>query len=331
VWSCPCCSAQIRAERAGEVQRAVAWHVDGAGVEGAQLLTLTVRHRYGDELGALREGVANAYRRFTRGEPWKRFRERVGFVGSVRALEVTHGGNGWHPHLHVALLVRDGAALAAELPWLRERWRACVVRELGPEAEPDAEHGVDLRPCHRADYLAKLGLEVTGPGAKGARGENRTPWQIAADLCAMPDPDDVRSADRIAEDRAKDAHLWTTWSEAMRGARMLTWSQGLREAAGLGEEKTDEEIVEGEGPNDRTVAVVPSEVWDRVRNIRGLPAQVLAVAETDGAAGVASLLAPFLVTATRGAPGVASGRAAGADRRGCSPPRSTGSRRLGLG
>ena len=272
----------------------MAWHVDaGAGVEGAQLLTLTVRHRYGDELAALRQGVANAWTRFINGAPWKLFRERVGFVGFIRALEVTHGGNGWHPHLHVVLLVQDGAALAAELAWLSERWQACVVRELGAAAEPDAAHGVDLRPCYRADYLAKLGLEVTAPSGKGGRGGNRTPWQIAADLCALPHAHDARSAEEIADDRAQDAYLWTTWCEDMRGARMLTWSRGLRETAGLGKEVADEDLVEGEGPNDRTVAMVPAAVWDRVRKVSGLAAQVLAVAETEGAVGVASFLSPF--------------------------------------
>ena len=272
------------------MQRVVAWHVDGAaGAEGAQLLTLTVRHRYADELAAMRQGLANAFRRFTRGEPWLRFQERVGFVGSVRALEVTHGGNGWHPHLHVALLVTDGAALADELAWLRERWQACVVRELGPAAEPDELHGVDLRPCHRADYLAKLGLEVTAPSGKGARDGNRTPWQIAADICAETNAEDPRSP----EAQERDVALWKTWSRDMRGARMLTWSRGLRAAAALGEEATDEEIVEGDGDNDRTITLVPAAVWDRVRKIPGLTAQLLAVAETEGAAGVDLYLAPF--------------------------------------
>ena len=248
VWTCPCCSAQIRAERAGEVQKVVSWHCDTAGADGAQLLTLTVRHRYGDDLADLRHGLADAYRRFTRGVPWERFRERVGLVGYVRAVEVTHGGNGWHPHLHVVLLVRDGEALARELDWLRERWQACVVRELGAAAEPDALHGVDLRARHRADYLTKLGLEATAPGAKGARGENRTPWEIAADL--------VENA-HGEEQREEDRHLWRTWCEDMRGAKMLTWSRGLRAAAGLDEdEKSDEDIVQGE--RGRTTARLPA-------------------------------------------------------------------------
>lgn len=298
VWSCPVCSSQIRAERAKDVTRVVEWHAEKHGAEGAQLLTLTLRHRYGDQLADLRFGLSNAYRRFVRGEPWKRFVERVGLVGSVRALEVTHGGNGWHPHLHAVVLVRDAAALASELPWLRERWQECVVRELGVAAEPNAEHGVDLRPCHRADYLAKLGLEVVAPGsAKAGRQGNRTPWEIAADLCALPHPHDERSDEDREQDRSDDKYLWQTWLEDMRGARMLTWSRGLREQAGLGEELTDEEIVEGEGANDRTVVLVPGAIWDAVREVRGIAAQLLAVAEREGASGVEELLAMVSVQA----------------------------------
>jgi hypothetical protein len=256
------------------------------------MLTLTVRHHLGDELRGQRVGLANAYRRFTRGEPWKRFLERVGYVGSVRGLEVTHGwANGWHSHLHAAFLVRHPELLAAEMAWLSERWEESVVRELGPGAAPNAAHGLDLRPCYQADYLAKLGLEIASPGrAKAGREGSRTPWEIAADLCAERDPEDTRSEAERELARLNDEHLWRLWCEEMRGARMLTWSRGLREAAGLGEEKTDEEIVDGDGPNDRTVVVVPGEIWDAVRNVRGAPAQLLAVAELEGAGGVEDLL-----------------------------------------
>jgi hypothetical protein len=48
----------------------------------------------------------------------------------------------------------------------------------------------------------------------------------------------------------------------------------------------DEEIVEGEGANDRDVAIVPGEFWDRIRDRSGIVAQLLAVAETEGARGV---------------------------------------------
>lgn len=297
VWSCPTCSAQIRAERAKDLTRVMEWHVEQMGGvrEAVQMLTLTLRHSCDDALRPLRRGLSNAWRRFTNGEPWKRFIERVGYVGDVRALEVTHGGNGWHPHLHVVLFVRDHAALAAELAWLSERWQECVKRALGSSAVPNAKHGVDLKPLYKTDYLAKLGLEVLAPGTgKAGRDGNRNPWQIAADLCGLRD-----DVERSEDERERDRALWRTWMEDMRGAQMLTWSRGehdLRKKAGLGEEQTDEQIVEGEGANDRTVALVPGEVWDVVRNVRGVAAQLLAVAELEGARGVEELLVALAST-----------------------------------
>jgi hypothetical protein len=43
------------------------------------------------------------------------------------------------------------------------------------------------------------------------------------------------------------------------------------------------------GPNDRNVAVVPGRIWDRIRDRGGIVAQLLAVAETEGARGVEAL------------------------------------------
>ena len=276
------------------MQAAVSWHCDAGpwGHEGAWLLTLTVRHREGDDLAALVRGLADAFKRLVNGAPWKRFCARVGIVGFVRALEVTHGANGWHPHLHAVLLVRDPAALAGEIEWLRTRWHDCVVEVLGNKAEPNG-HGVDLRPCRHANYLAKLGLEVTAPGEKRARGTSRTPWEILADIGASPAPDDKRSPDEIDADRARDVGLWQTWEKAMRGRKMLTWSKGLRAAAKLGRERDDEEIVED---NEKGVPVVflRAETWDRVRDVRGLPAALLTACERGGPPAVEAMLVQYL-------------------------------------
>lgn len=48
---------------------------------------------------------------------WRRFAERWGVVGRVRALDATHGGvNGTHTHFHVALFV-DRAAMSSRSAW----------------------------------------------------------------------------------------------------------------------------------------------------------------------------------------------------------------------
>jgi hypothetical protein len=278
LWTCPVCSVQIRAFRATQVQRVVAWHCNdqGHGAEGAQLVTVTVRHRYGDDLADLQRGLARAWREFQAGNPWLKFRERVGLVGDVRALEVTYGDNGWHPHLHTVFLVTRPDRLATEIAWLKARWQRCVMRCLGEAAEPDSIHGLDVRPCHKADYLTKLGLEITAPAGKRAAGKHRTPWDIARDLAELGGE----------EDRL----LWAIWREDIKGRRMIGWSPGLREAAGI-DEKSDEDIVAGEGPNDRDVAIVPGRIWDRIRERPGIVAQLLAVAEVEGARGVETFLA----------------------------------------
>jgi len=275
VWSCPSCSAKIRAGRAGEVQQVVEWH----GQHRTFLWSLTVRHARGHSLERVRRGVARAMRLMQRGAPWRRFKARVGLVGSIRALEVTHGPNGWHPHLHALLLVERPDLLAMERAWLLGRWQSCVVAALGAAHTPN-EHGSDLRPCTDSTYIAKLGLELCD-GAKTGRAGHRTPWQIARDVA---DGD-------VAGDRV----LWREYGSAMFGARMLTWSLHLRRAAGLLDEPTDLELAEAEP--DGVAVATPLRMSRRLfRAIRG-PDVLLALleaCETGGRPAVArSIVALF--------------------------------------
>ena len=43
----------------------------------------------------LRDGVARSWSQLIAGKPWIKAKERAGLVGHVRALEVTHGANGY--------------------------------------------------------------------------------------------------------------------------------------------------------------------------------------------------------------------------------------------
>lgn len=247
VWGCPVCRMTLLVQRAGEVAKVVEEH----GHNRAVLASFTIRHRAGERLGELVKGLANAYRRLTRGAPWKRFCEALGGLsGYVRGLETTHGANGWHPHLHVIFLLRDelpeewDRKLAALEARLFERWRACVVRELGVEHAPESEHGVDLRPCHQADYIAKLGLELADPGTKQGKRGSRTPLQILDDV-------------RVTGDEG-DGALWDEYAHDMKGHRQLTWSRGLR-ARFLDEAQIDE-------PTEHDlVALIDAQSWNFIR------------------------------------------------------------------
>jgi hypothetical protein len=242
VWECPVCAMQIRAERAREVEAVVIrW-----SIERVAMLSLTVRHGLGHDLRTVREGITNAFRKLTRGDPWARFKAKYGLRHFIRAMGVTHGPNGWHPHLHIQLFLAaalDKEQLEAAQAWLRDRWFVSVLGVLGADHAPDSEHGVNLTPTKRGDYAFKIALELVEPGTKRARTGNRTPWQIAADFEAFG--------------RESDAALWTNYCAGMRGAQMQHWSRGLRDAVALGAEATEQEIVNGEHmPGEEIVAVL---------------------------------------------------------------------------
>lgn len=291
VWECPTCGAAIKSERAEMVRAAVEAH----GIGRVVLLTLAVRHGLGHDVKLLRSGVANAWRKMQAGAPWGRFREKVGLVGSVRALETTEGRkHGFHPHLHILLFTKLGADSAEwrELEaWIALRWIAKVEAVLGASNRPTRKHGAKLTPCHSANYIAKLGLEVSAPGTKKAKRGHRTPLDIAAAACAEPG--------RVPA--ARDVALWQSYARGFFRARMLTWSKGLRARLGV-TERSEADILEAEGTGE-LVTYLDAKVWDKLRDARiqgrNVKVRILEAAESGGAAAVEELIAPYAIAAQR--------------------------------
>jgi hypothetical protein len=286
VHTCPTCRATIAGVRRDEVKRAVEWH----GHEGVRMVTLTLRHGMGDDLRQLRRGLANAWRKFASGAPWLRAKAEWGLVGSIRALEVTYGRNGFHPHLHVLLLVRDGAAVDRSTEWIVTRWQNCVRDTLGPSHVPDDEHGAELTRCNAkaGDYITKLGLEVSDGGTKAGRAGRLSVWQLG------------RKAARLRGQQATDdaaPQAWREFVRGIRGARQLTWSRGLKKAAGI-EERSDQEITQADPPG-RSVTEIAAETWELIKRIRGVQIAILEGAERRGAAGVEAAIGQALATADR--------------------------------
>lgn len=278
VWACPCCSLVIKAKRAAEVRFIVEAHAAKYGANTPYLISATFRHELGDDLRTARQGVAAAWTKMKEGRAWKKFKRDTGLVGDIRGLELTHGANGWHPHIHDVMLFERPPS-PSELHWLKERWADCVESALGPEHRPDYEHGLDARECRKADYIAKLGLEIADAvGAKRAKGGNRTPLQIASDFAERGD--------------AADGELWRAYCEGMFRAKQLTWSNGLRKRYGLGKDASDRELADDEVEQDLPILVdfVDGRTWDAVRDIPQAKTFILEAAETGGAAGVARAL-----------------------------------------
>ena len=246
VWLCPVCSSKIAEHRRGEIEALLNAHIDGdrrrwGGMEwegykaqpgAVYMLTLTVPHKAWDSLKVMREAVAECWTKVVRGAPWDRWKLKAGVVGAIRAMEVTHGKNGWHPHLHVLLLTKDlDDDLEAEFRiWLAERWAKMVVKAgLG---DINA-HGVDFYRASQVStaggYVAKWGCdsELTKWHVKGAKGANRSPWQLLA----------------AAGEGDKEARMrWREFSVVFAGTRHITMSHGLRDLYLDGAELSDDEI-----------------------------------------------------------------------------------------
>lgn len=283
VHTCPTCRMSIVSARREEIHAAVAWW----GHERAAMVTFTMRHASWHGLARLRRGVAAAWRKMTQGAPWKRFCADVGLQHTIRALEITHGAHGWHPHFHALWFVTKRAALLDSIEWIRARWRDCVLQACGAEHAPN-DHGVDVRTIDAgaADYLSKLGLEIADVGEKSGRHGSRSIWQLARDVTRLhgahaADEDDVRS--------------WREYAREIKGARQLTWSRRLKREAGI-LDRTDEEIV-NETPVGVVVATIDAPTWSEIRRVRGVTIALIEGAERGGHVGVAHAVKMALLAA----------------------------------
>ena len=317
VWSCPVCSVTILARRAQELTEALA--VIRAMGGTVALVTLTLRHSAGHRLRWSWEALTYAWEQVTSGRFWvgethkeyeKRLTtwetgprgrragkprpvrrigmaERLGLAGFVRAVEVTQGQeHGWHPHIHAALCF-DGPvseetvtefAHAMWATWERalKRRKYSALRDHG---------GLDVRVLQPgdesviSDYLTKgLAGEATLGPLKKARRENRTPFQLIQTFQQTGDLDDL--------------DLWHEWEQASRGRKQLTWSQGLRDLAGLGKEQEDEEIVEEDQEGD-DLLYLDRDGWAAIRH---QAAELLDATEDHGLTGACAWLTARGVT-----------------------------------
>lgn len=272
------CNARIQAVRRLEVGVGLAAVYAMGG--GAAFGAVTVRHAEGDPLPVLLDGLTYGLARIARDRTAKRLREDMGYLGRVQALEVTHGGNGWHPHRHpLAVFRRPPQQEQLSALHLAEfRAFARGVQHRGLEA-PSLLANVFMPVSPGSDtplgeYLAKsvyspegAGFEMTSTQGKRGRRGSRTPWQILGSFVATGDADDLE--------------LWHEYESAMRGKRALTWSRGLRAQVGIGTEASDDEIAAAEvGDAADTGFTVDS--WEPIYHRAELGAGLLAAVTPAG-------------------------------------------------
>lgn len=249
VWMDPFCSSWITEKRRVELSAALA----GTSYQ-LLLVTYTLRHGFGQSLSGLLAGLLQAHRSIRSGRFWQDFISTYSWLGSIRSLEVTHGDNGWHPHLHELVLLQRPLAGCYYVfrDKLRSRWLSCLER-LGQGGAWD--YALDVKEGYGAvsDYVAKFGRlpswslehELVKAPVKMATNGGRTPFQLLLDY-AMGDK--------------QAGELFKEYAECMKGRRQLVWSPGLRELFGLGEDVPDEGLHE-DAPDDVVLAHLTLEQW----------------------------------------------------------------------
>lgn len=248
VWVCPICNRKITEKRRVELVQGVSnWRAKGGGV---LLLTLTAPHYAHQRLRPVLDGISHARKLMLHRKPWKKMKNTLGIVGDVCALEVTHGGNGWHPHFHVLVFTKI-AFTHSSLPSIElmilEQWKkACLTAGL---PEPN-RHGVSVEDGSKAAaYASKWGLEheMTKGHIKKGREGGKTVSDMLQDYLETKSPESAR--------------LFREFAEAFKGKKQLHWSSGLRDLVGLNEESTDEELADKQEEDAALFAEIPLALW----------------------------------------------------------------------
>ena len=282
VWTCPVCSVAIRERRADEIRVAGAVHLAAAG--GLAHLTLTLSHGREDTLRMSLDAVRDSWRAVSQSRSVRRAWKRHG-VKFVRAVEVTWGQrNGWHPHLHL-LLFTDRSLSADELAALGAVMDAAWTAAARARGRNVSEaYGTMLRPVTLtagaealAAYLTKvqdrfgdsrdIGREMTRGDLKRVRSRGGlTPFDLAEHAVA---------GDRQA------AALWLEYVVTIKGAKCLSWSNGLRSSLGLGAEVADEDLPADEVAVQDLVAQLDDQQWSLIVRHRSR-ARLLTLVERRG-------------------------------------------------
>ena len=203
--------------------------------ETISMLTLTVRHKRGDDLRSLLAAMEQSYRNLQGTHAFKELRKKYN-AKFVRVTEVTHGKNGFHPHFHIAIIHSKGVDFGlyrSEITSIWSKWlqNAGLLAPIDEKAVNIVENATNEQ---RAWYLTKSNglssLEVTNGKYKISKGENLSIWQLHALAVS-------------GEWRA--AEIWREYETSIYKKRIFVVSRGMQEEYGV-YMKSDEEMAKDE-------------------------------------------------------------------------------------
>lgn len=279
VWVCAPCSRRITEHRKHDLELATS-RAESQGMRVA-LVTLTLRHNQGDELRELCDVLTTAWNTVSSGRSGEQLKT-LGLLGFVRAMEITDGAHGFHPHLHVLLFLPAEADLDAIQEHITVRW----VRRCSALGHPVNSAALDFKWARSdvAAYVAKFGHDPVKPSWSMAA--EMTKWPVKVSRSAGMDGSGASPMQLLAWSLVGDRRAgqrFKLYAAAMFRRRQLVWSRGLRLLLDLGEEVSDQEAAEMVGDDSPEVARLTHDQARYLYLRRLVGALLNAVVDTDGA------------------------------------------------
>lgn len=250
---CAVCAAHLGEAKREELAAGV---VACIGEGAVFMMTLTCSHKLGDDLAATIRAFDQAKREMRQARAYRDALKAFSNPMQVTAWELTWSPlNGWHYHQHILLFVLD--RMEQRLPAddfaavARSEWQRAAARH----GLTMNEHGFDFTATQGAiaDYVAKWGHEparrpwgaedeATKAHSKSGRvvvaGAKKTIHVTPMQMLGLLDEGITSLFGHDLGD------LFREYAAATKGKAQLKWSAGLRKALGLGDAKTDEELIE---------------------------------------------------------------------------------------
>lgn len=282
VWTCPVCAGFIEQHRQVEISKFFSYAYREFSGKKVVMMTFTFPHTIDQALKDVLDRMKTALSSMRSYRNYKSTLKAAGYGGLIRALEVNHGANGWHPHTHELWIVdykTDVEALKAAVTknWIKALIKAGLMAESTEAAE---RRSVDVKDKMSAtQYLTKHGnsnawggdKEMAKASTKKGKQKGRSPFQIA---------------DAAANGCGKSETLWWEYAAAVKGKSRLYWSPGLKAKCGIIKEVTDEELIEKETEKADALCQLEHSEWRLIRQTAKDTTGVLDAAESGGLAAV---------------------------------------------
>lgn len=257
VWNCPVCALKISTKRADQVREILTWsqnrEYEGNKTHAHGFLTLTTRHNKTEKCKDVKKRVLDAWRKVTQMRKYKEFGAET-----IRALEVKYNiANGWHPHLHIAIIAEKNQAELKNFcyDFIIPKFLSLMDNESMQANQRYKEiwggNGI-------SDYITKwdLSLELTHAESKVNFSNSFTPFGMLKELVKAPihfsDLECIKDfhIDKQKTEQKRDEMLlrmelekaFAEYSKAFKGSKQLTISRKLKDKFKEFDLISDEEI-----------------------------------------------------------------------------------------